>query len=402
MSQKSAAMAHAIALDTVASEQSRGIILRLSRQHRASIGAAFVAALLSLSVANAENTSDNMPWTSWADVFTKSLHDQTAISGQTDWSDVAALGYARSARSDAAAVRWLPQTLPAVDGINAKIDGFGGGANRSDGFYGASGSLAVPLARQWGLQLDAGIGSADGTSGYGGAGHVFWRDSSIGFLGAYRSYSHWNGTDVFARVRSTDGTIFDVNLGQISASTGRYAAEGEYYLSRWTLSGMAGVETVSINSTLLRFSVPNRFFDHVSAAYYVTDNFKLSAGHLYTFDTHFLTLGSEYGFALGGGRMAALFAQGLIGEGGNSAVLGGLRIYFGQHDKTLMERHRQDDPQNYSSCPLAEICMQNSIIIIQSVNKYFNVAKAITLGSEAAGLLFTGSAILEIHQAGKP
>jgi hypothetical protein len=77
----------------------------------ASIGAAFVAALLSLSVANAENTSDNMSWTSWADVFSKSLHDQTAISGQTDWSGVSALGYARSARSDAAAVRWLPQTL---------------------------------------------------------------------------------------------------------------------------------------------------------------------------------------------------------------------------------------------------------------------------------------------------
>jgi len=78
----------------------------------------------------------------------------------------------------------------------------------------------------------------------------------------------------------------------------------------------------------------------------VTDNFRLSLGHLYTFDTHFLTLGSEYGFALGGGRMAALFAEGLIGERGDNAVLAGLRIYFGQHDKTLIERNRQDDPRN--------------------------------------------------------
>jgi hypothetical protein len=88
----------------------------------------------------------------------------------------------------------------------------------------------------------------------------------------------------------------------------------------------------------------SRFFDWVSASYYVTDNFKLSIGHLYTFGRNGLTLGSEYGFALGGGRMAALFAQGLIGEGGNNGVLGGVRLYFGQRDKTLIDRNRQDDP----------------------------------------------------------
>jgi hypothetical protein len=121
---------------------------------------------------------------------------------------------------------------------------------------------------------------------------MFWRDPSIGLFGAYGSYSHWNGIET-------------QTFGHVSANTGRYAAEGEYYLSRWTLGGLAGVETVSINSTPPRFSVPNRFFDYVSAAYYVSDNFKLSAGHLYTSGTHFLTLGSEYGFALGGGRMAS-------------------------------------------------------------------------------------------------
>jgi hypothetical protein len=61
-------------------------------------------------------------------------------------------------------------------------------------------------------------------------------------------------------------------------------------------------------------------------------------------DTHFLTLGTEHGFALGGGRMAALFAQGLIGEGGHNAVVAGLRVYFGQRDKTLIDRNRQRDP----------------------------------------------------------
>jgi hypothetical protein len=93
------------------------------------------------------------------------------------------------------------------------------------------------------------------------------------------------------------------------------------------------------------FSVPNRFFDWVSASYYVTDDFKLSIGHLYTFGRNGLTLGSEYGFALGGGRMASLFAGALFAEGGNNAVLGGVRFYLGQRDKTLIDRHRQDDPE---------------------------------------------------------
>jgi len=342
------------------------------------VGAALVAGALSFSTANAESASDNMSWSSWADVFAKNIHEQTAISGKSEWPDASALGYARSPRSDAAAVRWLPQPLPAVDGINAKIDGFGGGANHSNGFYGTTGSLSVPLAQQWGLQIDGGVGSDKGIGAYGGAGHLFWRDPSIGLLGAYGSYSHWNGIDT-------------QTFGHISANTGWYAAEGEYYLSRWTLSGLMGVETVSVSAAVVpgvpALSVPNRFFDHLSAAYYVTDDFKLSAGHLYTFDTHFLTLGSEYGFGLGGGRMASLFAEGALGEHGAYSTLAGLRIYFGQHDKTLIDRHRQDDPPSYDPS--------------QIKSQLSSLTKIITAGSYAAGLLFSAGAILEFDRAAK-
>jgi hypothetical protein len=311
--------------------------MRLSRQHIASVGAAVVAGLLSLSMANAESTSDNPSWSYWTtEAFEKTLRDQTAaISNQTDWPDVSALGYARSPRSDATVARWLPQQMPAVDGINGKIAGFGGGADHTNGFYGTTGSLAVPIAQQWGAQIDGVVGSAKGIGAFSGAGHLFWRDPSMGLLGAYGSYSHWNGIDT-------------ARFGHISMNTGRYAAEGEYYWSRWTVRGLAGVETVNVNATPVprvpTFSVPNRFFDSVSASYYVTDNFKLSVGHLYTFGRNGLTLGGEYGFSLGGGRMASLFADALFAESGNNAVLAGLRIYFGQRDKTLIDRNRQDDP----------------------------------------------------------
>ena len=96
------------------------------------IGAAAVAGLLSLSMANAESVSDNTSSSYWArDVFAKTLRDQTAISDQTQWPDVSALSYAKSARSRPPTATWLPQPMPAVDGINAKIDGYGGGANHA-------------------------------------------------------------------------------------------------------------------------------------------------------------------------------------------------------------------------------------------------------------------------------
>jgi hypothetical protein len=309
------------------------INVRLSRQSIASIGAAFVAALLSLSMANAESASDNTQWRNWDEVFAQ------VLPRQTDWLDAPALGYARPMRSDAA-VQWLPQRpLPAVDGINGKIDGWGGGGNGTNGFYGGDASLSIPIAQQWGLQLDGFGGSDQGIGNYGGAAHLFWRDPSIGLLGAYVSYSHDNGFN-------------DPVLGHISANAQQYAAEGEYYLNRWTLAGLAGVERGSINSNAPLFnslglpapSVPNRFFDDVRAQYYFTDNFELYLGHAYTGGTHFLNMGGEYGIPLGGGRMASLFADGWIGEGGDNGFLAGLRIYFGQRDKSLMDRHRQDDP----------------------------------------------------------
>jgi hypothetical protein len=315
-------------------------MVRLDRQYIMCAGAAVVAGLLFVSIANAQSVSDTVPLShSAAEIFAKALRDQTAAAEETEWSDFSALAYEQSRRSAPAGVQWLPQPLPAVDGLNGKIDGYGGGANHISSLYGANGSLAIPLAQQWGAQIDGGVGSFNSSGTSRGAGHVFWRDPSVGLLGAYGSYSHWDGTSV-------------ANLPRIGASFARYAAEGEYYAGRWTFGGVAGYETVRVNAPVVAglpglFSIPNRFFDSISASYYLTDNFKLSVGHIYTIGRNGLTLSSEYGFALGGGRMASLFAQGVIGESRNNLVRGGLRIYFGQHDKTLIDRNRQDDPEHH-------------------------------------------------------
>ena len=100
------------------------------------------------------------------------------------------------------------------------------------------------------------MGAFDNSGVYHAAGHLFWRDPSIGLLGAFGSYLHWDGTDV-------------ASIGRIGADVGRIAAEGEYYAGRWTFSGLAGVETMRVNAPagVPAFSVPDRFFDWISASY---------------------------------------------------------------------------------------------------------------------------------------
>jgi hypothetical protein len=42
--------------------------------------------------------------------------------------------------------------------------------------------------------------------------------------------------------------------------------------------------------------------------------------------------------------MGSLFIEGRAGEGDFHGVYGGLRFYFGNHDKSLIRRNREDDP----------------------------------------------------------
>ena len=94
-------------------------------------------------------------------------------------------------------------------------------------------------------------------------------------------------------------------------------------------------------------AINTRFFDQVNVGYYLQDNFKLFIGHRYLGGKNALTLGGEYGIPMGHGVMAALFVEGRVGEGDFHGVWGGLRFYFGQKDKTLIRRHREDDPTDW-------------------------------------------------------
>ena len=224
---------------------------------------------------------------------------------------------------------------PAVDGLNGKAEAFAGSlANRA--LYGVKGVASVPLAGQWGFQLDAIGGSLDQRAFGSIGGHLFWRDPKQALFGLYASHTQWN------------------QVGGVHVS--HVAAEAEYYWQRWTLQGIAGVEFGNMASNaLVTYDVQTRFFDQINLKYYVTDDWNAYIGHRYLGGRNAFALGTEYALPVGRGTMASAFVEGRIGESDFHGLWGGLRFYFGQKDKTLIDRHRQDDPNVWGTDSLFSI-----------------------------------------------
>ncbi|MEP0519976.1 MAG: hypothetical protein ABJO09_01390 [Hyphomicrobiales bacterium] len=217
----------------------------------------------------------------------------------------------------------VPTVLPAVSGINGKLS-LEGGALDSDGFGAISGSLSLPIGHRYGVQLDAMAGILDDDFIGSVGGHLFWRDPSYALLGIYGSFSHADNVD-----------------GHVS----RIGVEGEYYWNQFTLKSVVGAEFVDID--VASYDETN-LFAFTDLSYYAMDNLELSVGHRYTGEKNALALGIEYQldqqvFSSG----IALFAEGRIGEDDYKGAWAGVRMYLGD-DKSLIRRHREDDPTDWS------------------------------------------------------
>jgi hypothetical protein len=234
---------------------------------------------------------------------------------------------------------------PAVDGVNAKVDGLGGSLGHRS-LYGSDGALSIPLGGQYGTQIDGLLASWGGRTVGGVAPHLFWRNPAQGLLGVYTSHTWW---DQF-------GGIY----------VGRVAGEGEWYSGPLTLQGIAGSEfgnsrtnaIITPAGTLFQtFDVKTQFFDEVNLKYYMSNNWDAYVGHRYLGGKNMLALGTEVAvpLALGRGTLATGFVEGRVGTTNSEGVWGGLRLYFGQKDKSLIDRHRQDDPPKWSLSPLQTI-----------------------------------------------
>jgi hypothetical protein len=247
-----------------------------------------------------------------------------------------------------------PLDPPAVDGWNAKVEGYGGSiANRS--IAGGQGSIAAPLPGPLGVQIDGGGGSVGGQSFSQIAGHLFWRNPSQALFGIYASNTHLN-------------QFGGVNVNHVGA-------EGELYWGRFTLQGIAGVEFgntassmttvttiippagafgsipgVATTSTFTQgFDVGTHFFDMVNLKYYFLDDASAYIGHRFLGNKNALALGAEAALPLSHGIMGSAFIEGRVGEGDFHGIWGGLRFYFGNGDKPLIARQRTQDPNSWIS-----------------------------------------------------
>lgn len=212
-------------------------------------------------------------------------------------------------------------TLPAVSGINGKIELSGGLLRVPPTNYGhvrLNGSLSLPVTDRFGVQGDLGIYNTPTGLGVSGAVHAFTRDPSQYLLGV---------TGAFVRVPGA--TLLGVG------------PEAELYMGDWTIEAWAGVANLNYDDVLL--ADVTGIYAIADLAYYATPDLRFSIGASHVLGYNQLRLGAEYqitNFDI----PFSLTADGRFGQDGAIVATVGLKHYFGDPDKSLIDRHRQDDP----------------------------------------------------------
>jgi hypothetical protein len=162
--------------------------------------------------------------------------------------------------------------------------------------------------------LDAGFGDLGGDEAGGAAAHLFMRDPNQYLFGAYASYSAIDNVDVW-----------------------RVGGEAEFYLNNVSLEVLAGFEDADITN--------GDFFTSSNLAFYPTDNLRLSVGYQHFQEVDAAAAGLEWQID-GLGLPVSLFANGAVGDNDFATAYAGITLYFGGEEKSLIRRHREDDPDN--------------------------------------------------------
>jgi len=201
-----------------------------------------------------------------------------------------------------AAANSVSQVNGKAEGVVASIDG--------DSAFMALGSASVPIHPQLGGQVDTAFGKLDSENLFGVGLHLFTRDPQFYLLGAVISYTENNDSDMY-----------------------RYGVEGEYYYGPYTVSAVFGQQNGDVDSN---------GFGAVDFNWYPNDEFMVQAGVSFAdSDDRKGHIGGEF---LVRPNIAA-FADIGFGVEDYEHAIGGIRYYFG-NDKSLQQKHREDDPAN--------------------------------------------------------
>ena len=268
----------------------------------------------------------------------------------------ASLSLALGAAQAADVTDYVPQeldmgSLPAVSAINGKIEGgyvhydlntpFVDSANG----YLVQGAVSVPLGHRFGLQVDAGYQKTDidltsppfppstgiDVSSTGIGGHLFWRDPSMGLIGAYAHYEkhQFDLTGPFVPV-----------VPSLDVTNIRYGAEGEYYHNDWTVKAFAGGDHLDFGGIVDQ----TYFAGQASVGFYINENALVTVGVDHSFEQTSAAVGLEAMWDTGNQIAPVFYANANFGENITS-FKGGVRVMFGPSSKSLKRRHREDDPE---------------------------------------------------------
>ena len=211
--------------------------------------------------------------------------------------------------------------LPAVSAINGKIELSAGWADidpidPTAVFHGGA-SLSVPLGDRFGLQADIAALSEFGDTYRGAALHAFTRNPESYLLGV------------------TGG------FGSANAATFSFIGpEAEFYADRVSIEAYAGYMNLDVAGVQ-----SSQFFGFGDVAYYADDNLRLSVGASTVAGFKSGHINGEWQLS-DTGLPLSLTAEGRLGDSGLVTASLGLKLYFGAEDKTLIRRHREDDPRN--------------------------------------------------------
>ena len=209
----------------------------------------------------------------------------------------------------------------AVSGPNGKIE-FSGGFGEIDSFdddavFRGGAAFSIPLGELFGLQADiAAVDQFDDTT-VGGTLHLFMRDPSTYLLG----------------VAGGAGFGDDANLFYVGP-------EAEFYMGNVSLELWGGYLNVDEDGS----SSDDEMFGFADIAFYATDDFRIALGasSIANFESARLSVEWQMGEI---GMPLSLNADLRAGEDDYLSGTVGFTFYFGGEDKSLIRRHREDDPR---------------------------------------------------------
>ncbi len=207
--------------------------------------------------------------------------------------------------------------LPAVSGPNGKVQIGAGFADiddfSSDEVFSGGVAFSIPVGDIFGIQADLTALDAFGDTAVGGAAHFFTRDPNSYLFGAYGGYVDADSSNVWF-----------------------VGPEAELYLDNISIEAVGGVMDISAVSGTDYYALG-------TVAFYASENLRLSVGASTVAGFESANAGLEW-FMGDTGLPLSLTINGQLGEDGYTSVMAGLSLYFGGEEKSLIRRHREDDP----------------------------------------------------------